>query len=175
MQWAKKQKGFTIVELLIVVVVIAILAAITIVSYNGITNRANDATVQSDLATISKKIQLFNVDKGVYPANVAELASLGLDASNGAYAVSPVVAVNLAYCASGDNKSFALFAMSKSGNRFMIKSGASVTADNTATVWDGTTSPLTNQCVAAGLASALSHGYVSSDGSGPWRAWAGGN
>jgi prepilin-type N-terminal cleavage/methylation domain-containing protein len=34
------RQGFTIVELLIVVIVIAILAAITIVAYNGITNRA---------------------------------------------------------------------------------------------------------------------------------------
>ena len=39
--------GFTIVELLIVVVVIAILAAITIVSYNGISNRAKSSAVQA--------------------------------------------------------------------------------------------------------------------------------
>lgn len=43
--WAKKDKsGFTIVELLIVVVVIAILAAITIVAYNGIQNRAKKSS-----------------------------------------------------------------------------------------------------------------------------------
>jgi len=41
MKWAKQKKaGFTIVELLIVIVVIAILAAITIVSFNGISERA---------------------------------------------------------------------------------------------------------------------------------------
>ena len=173
MQWAPKQKGFTIVELLIVVVVIAILAAITIVSYNGITNRANDATVQSDLSSMNKKIQLFYVDKDVYPANVTELASLGLDAANGAYAIAPNVAVNLAYCTSGSAKNFALFAMSKSGNRYMVKDGGSVVPDTTGTTWNSTTTPLTAQCAAVGLASALSHGYV--DGSGPWRPWAGGN
>jgi len=49
------RRGFTIVELLIVVVVIAILAAITIVSYNGITNKANDTAIQNDLDTLRKK------------------------------------------------------------------------------------------------------------------------
>jgi prepilin-type N-terminal cleavage/methylation domain-containing protein len=51
-----KQAGFTIVELLIVVVVIAILAAITIVSYNGITARANESAVKSELSQNAKSI-----------------------------------------------------------------------------------------------------------------------
>ena len=51
-----KQKGFTIVELLIVVVVIAILAAITIVSYNGIQSKAQLSKVDSDIATLNKAI-----------------------------------------------------------------------------------------------------------------------
>ena len=50
-------KGFTIVELLIVVVVIAILAAITIVSYNGIQNSARQSKMNSDIATIMKAVQ----------------------------------------------------------------------------------------------------------------------
>lgn len=58
MQWAK-QKGFTIVELLIVVVVIAILAAITIVAYNGIQNRSKQSATQSAVSQASKKIQTF--------------------------------------------------------------------------------------------------------------------
>ncbi|MFZ1301035.1 MAG: LamG domain-containing protein [Candidatus Microsaccharimonas sp.] len=53
----RRDSGFTIVELLIVVVVIAILAAITIVSYNGISNRAQSASLQSGLATMKKKIE----------------------------------------------------------------------------------------------------------------------
>jgi len=55
-QWKNKHGGFTIVELLIVVVVIAILAAITIVSYNGIQQRAKEAGAKS---TVSQAIKLF--------------------------------------------------------------------------------------------------------------------
>ena len=50
------QRGFTIVELLIVVVVIAILAAITIVSYNGITNRARESAAQAGAVQVGKKV-----------------------------------------------------------------------------------------------------------------------
>ena len=57
-----KAKGFTIVELLIVIVVIGILAAITIVAYNGIQERAKVASVHSDLRTLSQKIQMKAVD-----------------------------------------------------------------------------------------------------------------
>jgi prepilin-type N-terminal cleavage/methylation domain-containing protein len=56
MSYYSKQKGFTIVELLIVVVVIAILAAITIVSYNGIQNRAQQSKIASDIAILNKAI-----------------------------------------------------------------------------------------------------------------------
>ena len=50
------KRGFTIVELLIVIVVIAILAAISIVVYNGIQARSQDAKRAQDLATIEKAI-----------------------------------------------------------------------------------------------------------------------
>ena len=55
MKWAK-QKGFTIVELLIVIVVIAILAAITIVAYNGIQTRAKTERANSELRMLEKAI-----------------------------------------------------------------------------------------------------------------------
>jgi len=58
-KWAPRQKGFTIVELLIVIVVIGILAAITIVAYNGIQGRAKDATVQSTLTNTRKQLESY--------------------------------------------------------------------------------------------------------------------
>lgn len=60
-------RGFTIIELLIVIVVIAILAAITIVAYNGIQQRARDSQRKSDVATIQKALELYYLDNGFYP------------------------------------------------------------------------------------------------------------
>lgn len=59
MKWAKKQTGFTIVELLIVVVVIAILAAITVVSYTNIQTQARDSQRKSDLVALAKAYSMY--------------------------------------------------------------------------------------------------------------------
>ena len=80
-RWAK-QTGFTIVELLIVIVVIAILAAITIVAYNGIQQRAKEAEILTDLSYFSKKIELDQIDRGRYYTSNNELKSIKLRASN---------------------------------------------------------------------------------------------
>ena len=69
------ERGFTIVELLIVVVVIAILAAITIVSYNGITGRANESAIKAQAATYQKKVELYQAEQGRYPVSATELAA----------------------------------------------------------------------------------------------------
>ena len=66
----KQLEGFTIVELLIVVVVIGILAAITIASFGGITGQANQASLQSDLDSNSRKLQLYNTQYGSYPTTL---------------------------------------------------------------------------------------------------------
>jgi len=64
----KTKSGFTIVELLIVIVVIGILAAITIVAYNGFQARANDSRRLQDAANIQKALALYKVQNGIYPA-----------------------------------------------------------------------------------------------------------
>ncbi|MEP7204973.1 MAG: type II secretion system protein [Candidatus Saccharibacteria bacterium] len=58
----KGQSGFTIVELLIVIVVIGILAAITIVAYGGITARANTAKAQSSATNVVQVVEAYNAD-----------------------------------------------------------------------------------------------------------------
>lgn len=57
-------RGFTIVELLIVVVVIGILAAITLVAYSTIQLNARDSDRKQDIATIKKSLLLYQVENG---------------------------------------------------------------------------------------------------------------
>ena len=64
----RKDRGFTIVELLIVIVVIAILAAITIVAFNGIQNRSKLSSAQSTESVIAKKGEAWNAVLGTYPS-----------------------------------------------------------------------------------------------------------
>lgn len=59
--------GFTIVELLIVIVIIAILAAITIVAYNSLTLRAQRAKVAKTVQSYTTALEMYKVDHGQYP------------------------------------------------------------------------------------------------------------
>lgn len=63
----RKDRGFTIVELLIVIVVIAILAAIVIVAYQGITAKANTTKAQTNAVTAQKVAEAINADNSAYP------------------------------------------------------------------------------------------------------------
>ena len=64
------KSGFTIVELLIVIVVIGILAAITIVAFNGVQQRAKVSTAQSELSNLAKATQIYQIDQGRYPNTI---------------------------------------------------------------------------------------------------------
>ena len=64
-------RGFTIVELLIVIVVIGILAAITIVAYNGIQLRASTAALQTDMKNSANLLANDNTVNNPYPASIA--------------------------------------------------------------------------------------------------------
>lgn len=63
----QRSKGFTIVELLIVIVVIAILAAITLVAYNGVQRRATNTARMSEFAGWRKQFELYKAQFGSYP------------------------------------------------------------------------------------------------------------
>lgn len=77
----KSVRGFTIVELLIVIVVIAILAAITVVAYNGIQSRARDTQRVSDISTFLKGLENYRTINGAYPAATPTTGDGGWESS----------------------------------------------------------------------------------------------
>lgn len=65
------RRGFTIVELVIVVIVVAIFAAIVVVAYRGITGSAQEAALKSELQGIEAKLGRYKAKNGVYPDSLA--------------------------------------------------------------------------------------------------------
>jgi prepilin-type N-terminal cleavage/methylation domain-containing protein len=62
-----KQSGFTIVELLIVIVVIGILAALVITTFNGIQQKGRDTERQTDIKAIHGQLEAYYAQNGNYP------------------------------------------------------------------------------------------------------------
>ncbi len=102
-RYASRQ-GFTIVELLIVVVVIAILAAITIVAYNGIAKNANNASIQETLSQAARKLEIYKINDptNLYPSTLA-IGGLNLTSSGSQIYVYALSTDSTQYCLASSN------------------------------------------------------------------------
>ncbi|MBX4188560.1 type II secretion system GspH family protein [Candidatus Saccharibacteria bacterium] len=80
----KNNRGFTIVELLIVIVVIGILAALVIVTYNGIQQKARDTERKTDIKAIQGHLEAYWADNAKYPtlANANDATTNGFRQTN---------------------------------------------------------------------------------------------
>jgi len=159
-----RQHGFTIVELLIVIVVIGILAAITIVAFNGVQERANTSTVRSDLGSIAKKVELFRVDSASssYPTT-GQLNSVGITASKGSY-LATADRNNFYYCVHVDGNSYALGVVTKNNRGLILDTGSVVEQTN---VWQAQTQAALDSNTSN---SNCTSGWISG-GTSAWATW----
>lgn len=111
------KKGFTLIELMIVIVVIAILAAISIVAYNGIQTRAYDAQMRSDLSGAAKSLYIYYITDDAYPNSSATGAKV-----EAKFSFSPV-GNNVILCANNADSDggFAIIARNPKGAKAWYK------------------------------------------------------
>lgn len=88
-----RKSGFTIVELLIVIVVIGILAAIVVVAYNGVTERAKINQASSELASFKKAMLAYKTVNGELPP-VGDAWNYDTDPPSCAYVTSLIAALS---------------------------------------------------------------------------------
>lgn len=160
------RKGFTIVELIIVIATIGILAVIITFSYNGIQRRAYDAAVQSDLDAIAGIFESYRVNPNntnVFPQDLAALNTLSIKASKNSYKTT--MNLNLVYCIDNTGtdayQSYKLIAESKSGNIYVMTQDGF--ASHSLTEASFTASLCTNQGMAL-----VSNGMYAPNN---WQAW----
>ena len=69
------KKGFTLVELLIVIIIIAVLAAIAIPKFSNSSQRSKESSLRANLKLVRNAIDLFRADTGAFPATMAGLTA----------------------------------------------------------------------------------------------------
>ena len=80
MQKTKNKKAFTLIELLIVMVILAILSGLGLMAFGTIQQKSRDSRRKQDLANISKALDTYYNDYGVYPADSSGIIlGCGLD------------------------------------------------------------------------------------------------
>jgi len=89
----KKEKGFTLVELMVVIIILAVLTGIAIPSYLALRNRARNQATRSEMQNIGTAISIYEADIGSNPATGLAALTTALEtepvAGEGAY-MSPV-------------------------------------------------------------------------------------
>jgi general secretion pathway protein G len=73
--FTSRRSGFTLVELLIVIIVIAVLAAIAIPKFVSASARSKESSLHADLKLVRNAVALFQNDTGYYPMTITDIAA----------------------------------------------------------------------------------------------------
>lgn len=73
---SRARQGFTLVEMLLVLVILAVLAAIVIPKFSGRSQQAKETAAKSQISSIELALDAFEVDNGFYPAGATGLNAL---------------------------------------------------------------------------------------------------
>lgn len=125
----QKQSGFTIVELLIVIVIIGILATLVIVTFSGVQQKARDSERKTDINAVANVLEAFYANAGYYPprvdvnsetwrsSNDMKLDAKSLGDPTGVKAATPVLDLQAATSATtqGTDKVYYYWAADESG------------------------------------------------------------
>ena len=69
-QASRGEGGFTLVELMVVIAIMGVLAAIAIPRFSGATDRADAAKVEADMSTMASALEVYRVNHGSYPGSL---------------------------------------------------------------------------------------------------------
>ena len=90
----RRKEGFTLVEILIVIVIIGLLAAIAIPQFITYRSQSVDAQLKSDLRNAAVAVESYFTKKSVYPASLAEIDGYGFHPTDGVTLTITIVTPN---------------------------------------------------------------------------------
>lgn len=160
----KPQIGFTIVELLIVIVVIGLLAVIVVSAFRSAQNNANDASVKTDLKNLAKIISNYAVDNASLPSagSDASLSAFRFTSSRTGYDIS---STNLLYCRGTNGRDYGLAGRSISGTMYAYRNNSFVDSYTPPDIWTNFSATCADL---AGSGATARWGYTQTD---TWRSW----
>jgi type IV pilus assembly protein PilA len=115
-----EEEGFTLIELMVVVLIIAILIAIAIPTFLGARQRAQDRAAQSDLRNGLTAEKTFYTDSEEYSADTTAAGELDSIEPSLQWGTAPAVTVGDVVAANDDNAVVCLEQASKSGQTFSL-------------------------------------------------------